>query len=350
MLESFHEYKKQILEYLKDFLSEKKNHFQKVNFLGNRLIDQILDFSSKGKMIRGGLVFQASKMFGKEIDLNVVRTSAALELLQSSLLIHDDIMDRDFYRRGEKTLFYQYKEMGDLKSFKESYHFGEAMGICVGDIGFFLTFEILSELTTPSSIKDKLLGFYAKESSYVGLAQMQDIYFSFSDDEIQENDILSLYLYKTARYTFSLPLASGAILAEESDFVITQLEKLGEVLGLIFQMKDDELGLFGDEKITGKPIGSDIQEGKKTLFYLYLFQNPENREQLRKIFGNPEIGSQEITLVREMIKKYGIQEKIKAKIEELEKQAVGYIQELPISVQKKSFLDELLKYNLKRTK
>ena len=70
--------------------------------------------------------------------------------------------------------------------------------------------------------------------------------------------------YKTGRYSFSLPLLAGAMLADAPAELRGKLETFGESIGLLFQIRDDELGLFGDERELGKPVGSDVREGKKT--------------------------------------------------------------------------------------
>ncbi|OIP83524.1 hypothetical protein AUK04_03355 [Candidatus Roizmanbacteria bacterium CG2_30_33_16] len=130
------------------------------------------------------------------------------------------------------------------------------------------------------------------------------------------------------------------------------LNSLGENLGLIFQIKDDEMGIFGDEKATGKPTGSDIRENKKTLLRLLLFESSNTLEKkvLIKIFGNNNISVKEINQVRNLIQKKGINEQISRKLLQFSDKANQIIKILPYSKQNKNLLFDLLQYNMIRKK
>ena len=104
---------------------------------------------------------------------------------------------------------------------------------------------------------------------------MQDVAASQTVKRLSEDDILSVYRYKTARYTFSLPLVAGAKLARASDTDLAVLDSLGEDIGIMFQIRDDELNLLGDPQITGKSKGSDVREHKQTLLSLYLAKSTQ---------------------------------------------------------------------------
>ena len=123
------------------------------------------------------------------------------------------------------------------------------------------------------------------------------------------------------------------------------MEELGKYLGIIFQIKDDEIGLFGEEKEIGKSVGGDIKEGKKTLYYLYLFDKAlgADLKRLRKIFGNRNITRGDILFVREMIKKLGVDKEINKKL-------LYYEEKVRRLIGKEQSLLELLEMSLKRKK
>jgi len=350
MKETLNRYKIMISESIKKFLNEKEDEFSKINEWGLDFKKRFSPFSLSGKMLRGSLVILSYTMFKNSITGEIVKTGSAAEIFHSSLLIHDDIMDRDKLRRGKKTIFYQYKELGENNRIGDSYHFGESMGICAGDIGFFFSFEIISGLKIDKRTKEKLLKIWSKEFEHVCLAQMQDIWFGSSDKEVSEDDILDLYKNKTARYTFSLPLMAGAILAHQDDRTIRSLEKLGECLGIIFQIKDDELGLFGNEEKIGKSIGSDIKEGKKTLLYIYMLKNAleDDKKKLNDIFGNKDLSNSMVDKVRSIVERYNIKQLINKKIMMLGKKAEEVMQTLDIKDSHKKLLSDLLNYNINR--
>ncbi|MBN1897898.1 MAG: polyprenyl synthetase family protein [Spirochaetes bacterium] len=351
-MKTFFSKKRQLIgKYLIQFFKKKVKKL-KINRWGQDVIQRFEHFARQGKMIRGLLVILSYSMYKNRLDHNAVAVASAMELLHSSFLIHDDIMDKDLLRRGLKTIFHQYSELGKSEHFNQAYHFGESMGICAGDIGFFFSWEILSNLKLKSNIKDTILNYWAQENQYVGLAQMQDVYLGLSHKKIEEKDILDLYRYKTARYTFSLPLALGALMAGQKKNTVTRLEKIGENLGIIFQIQDDYLGLCGDVKITGKPVGSDIKEKKKTLYYLTLMEkvNKTEKEKLENIFGNPDITIPMIGFVQKLIEKYKIDSFIFHKMKVLSQKTAILITSLNIARKYKKILIELLEYSLARKK
>jgi geranylgeranyl diphosphate synthase type I len=323
-----------------------------INRWGRDVTGRLKQFSKNGKMIRGSVVLFTQEMFGKKADIDSMHVAVAIELFHAGLLIHDDIIDSDELRRGEMSVHYQYTKEAIPEKMADPKHYGLSMGICVGDISFFIGFELLSGLRLNNVSKDRIMRLFFSEFTAVGLGQMQDIYFGQSEAEPQEEDIYKLYLFKTARYTFSLPFMLGGLLAGIPDKELKQLEKLGEYLGLIFQLKDDELGLFGKKSDFGKPIGSDIEENKKTIYHLYLFQNAAGPElvRLKSIFGSSNISDESINFVYGLINKYKIREIIYAKINECKIHGEEIIKNMQIKDIYKSKLQEIMEYNLSRTK
>jgi geranylgeranyl diphosphate synthase type I len=358
MLSYFKDKKEKISTYLKDFLAEKGAGFSKINSLGKDVCDRLYDFSIQGKMIRGGLVslgFSLSRngQFPKAGVQQLIEGGAAVELFQSALLVHDDIMDRDQLRRGLRSVFYQYARMADQAGIPEAYHLGESLGICAGDIAYFLAFEVLSRLQVSPLIFRSIHKLVSQELSYVGIAQMQDIYWGASNTSVTDEEVMRLYLYKTGRYTFSLPLMIGGLLAEQSEQTMTLLEKIGEYLGIIFQIKDDEIGLFGDQTEMGKPVGSDIREGKKTLYYGYLQKkaSPEHLARLAYLIGNAEISDQDVQYVRDLVIQLGVHEEIQNLASDLAEKARSLITWLPgFKLEEREVMLHLLDYSLVRTR
>ncbi len=190
---------------------------------------------------------------------------------------------------------------------------------------------------------------------------MQDVYFSMTPEKVTEASIMDLYRFKTARYSFSLPLATGALAAGGDPKSIRLLREIGEYMGIIFQIKDDELDLFGKEAVTGKPVGTDIKEGKKTLYYHHLSDllkegsdqkltlSESDKEILNRMICSSEIDSSALIDLRELALRYGIQEKIQKKMEELSNEARQHIDSLDVEKRYRNILTEILQYLLKRT-
>lgn len=344
----FNDYRNLIINRLSEILDERSKEFNKRVEFETDVFEVLENFSSKGKMLRGSLLLFSVNSYGKKIDVSVLDLAVSLELMHSALLIHDDIMDNDELRRGEKTIFARYEELAKQSNFNDAKHVGISMGIVVGDIALF----IAQELSTSAEIRIReVLSFYAKELRTVGLGQLLDYSYGIRNEEYSVEQIERMYLDKSARYTFTLPLYMGALYAGADKLQLDLIEKLSEKLGLIFQLIDDDLGMFGDDKELGKPIGSDIKENKKTFLRSLLISKADksNKDYLVKCFGNRKLSKKDIGKIREMITELGIREEISKKIERLNNDSRKIIQSLNVESKYKRIYSELLDYNVKRT-
>jgi len=185
----------------------------------------------------------------------------------------------------------------------------------------------------------------------VGLGQMHDMHLGLTSEATSEAEILSVYKIKSARYTMALPLILVMTLAETSEPLRTQIAEVAETIGIIFQLKDDELGLFGTETQIGKSVVSDVREGKKTLYYLWglALATPEQRQQLQSFFGNPDITAQDLETVKDIIISNGARQKVAAKITNLAAIVDSQIAKLP-APEWQAFFKQLLAMNLDRAK
>jgi geranylgeranyl diphosphate synthase type I len=293
-------------------------------------------------MIRGGLVFLGQEAAGAEPGREALIVGAAMELFQSAFLIHDDIIDQDRLRRGMSSVFWQYREEAEARGLRNAHHYGESMGLCAGDCAFFLAFRLLMSEGVPS----RLAAYCGREIYAVSLAQMQDVDFGSSSGMPPDDDIMTLYTWKTGRYSFSLPLAAGAMLGDADPELISSLERLGELLGLVFQMRDDELGLFGSESKLGKPVGSDVREGKKTLMaaLAYARLDESSRERFSAILGNPAADDRCIAELRELVERCGVREELSSRVAGLRAGSARIIEGLRAPDHVKRVLYDLLDF------
>ncbi len=363
--------------------------------LGGEALDALAEYACRGKLIRGCLVNLGYELCGKDADDASIRDSlrdlgAAMELLQSALLIHDDIMDRDLLRRGKPAMHAHYSRLLEDAGVPDSAHQGEALAICLGDIALFAAWHAIDSLPLDSEIVRALSRTAGLELGRVGLAQMLDVAHGAIPDALvgtgaipsffplpgaspadgdslgaQGQRIENIYRFKTGRYTFSLPLALGAIAAGADPASIRSLEEAGEELGLVFQIKDDELGIWANEEELGKSVGIDIRENKKTLHRLELFRtlagngsNGANSEAKNKIqsilatFGKIDASDAEIDRVRTTMEDLGIRETLRTRMGEYAAHAAARL--APIlenaTPRARSELDALVTWNLERQK
>lgn len=265
-------YKKDIDTYLRTYIYSTKKKYGRLIW-SKDVCEKIAKFVVSGKTVRGSLVVYTYTLFQKNILPSVWNVAGAMELLHAGLLIHDDIMDRDTIRRGMPTMHSQYEQFGAQQKGIDVAHFGLSQAINIADFCYFLGYKLAS--VGGSAVTDLI----STELSQVVLAQMQDVSGGHVPKAYTQEDVLELYRYKTARYTFSLPMRLGALLAKTDIRIQESFEQLGECLGLLFQIRDDEFDVDGDSVITGKSLGIDAINKKQTLAHMY---TPENLEKFRR--------------------------------------------------------------------
>ena len=222
----FHASRRKFLNtYLKDFISKEERLSD--DELSHVALERLAAFATKGKMLRGVFVMLGYEMFASSNSLetitdtytneNVLHVAAAMELSQSALLIHDDIMDNDLTRRGHKTIYAQYMDDAEKHHISEPDQYGKSMGMIVGDVSLFLIYELIGNLEIEPSIRSKIMNRYSKEMLRVSLGQFLDYHYGRTHVERSQAEIMRMYHLKTGCYTFTLPFLLGAYLAGKTD-------------------------------------------------------------------------------------------------------------------------------------
>ena len=309
------------------------------------------DFCVRGKSVRGCLLVLTYQMFERRIEKDVLDAAAALEILHSSLLIHDDLMDRDRLRRGKPSIHVLFESLARKNNIHDIQHFGRSMAECVGDLGFFTAFSCLSKISASPLRRNRLLMLFSGELQSVVIAQMQDVAWGLGNEAPSQKDIELMNRFKTARYTFSLPLVAGAILASQNQVVLTKLEKLGEACGLAYQLRDDYLGLFGTESATGKPQGSDMKEGKRNIAYFLLSKavRGSDTQRLSALWGGTYDQSDRTQRLVALAKSYGLKERMETIIARYQRRAYHLIDTLPLGGKDKIELSAVVRFLSERT-
>ncbi|HKJ86702.1 MAG TPA: polyprenyl synthetase family protein, partial [Spirochaetia bacterium] len=247
---------------------------------------------------------------------------------QSFLLIHDDIMDEDPIRRGVPAVFEQYRRHACDNGFRHPSRFGESMAICGGDVAVLMAVTAVGGIEAPDAIRLKLMTLLGAEIAKVGVAQMADVANGHSTRAATEEEIRSVYRFKTGRYTFSLPLMLGAILAGAEESAVAALSTWGELQGVVFQIRDDHLGIMGDTGAIGKPAGSDISANKQTLHRLYLLDRLPGTAwaDVSGFFGHDHLSLAQIQRVRDALEGTGTSALLEEKVDELRAEAEAIVE------------------------
>jgi geranylgeranyl diphosphate synthase type I len=333
--------KKRLNSYLEKKLLKYQEDFSGFNHWGNDSFSRIPEFISRGKMIRGGLVYLGYEAFRGEDLSEADPLAAAVELLHAGFLIHDDIMDRDELRRGKPAIHVSLRDRFDC-SFKDIAKTAENVAICLGNICYFTAFDLIDD--------SNITKLFNREAIVTGLGQMEDLYQSSSDNNPGYETILNIYRLKTARYTFSLPLKTGAIAGGADPESLEMLNDLGIEVGTLFQMRDDELNFFGDEEVTGKPAGSDIREGKKTLIYSLLMDKADKNDSafIKQCIGKKDLEKNDVLKLRTICDKCGASQIHEQMALKFHNNAVAIIEKLKINEHAKKVINDILNYSYKR--
>ena len=289
----------------------------------------------------------AYKSLGGKNENAIIDIAVSAELMNSFLLIHDDIIDDDDLRRGGPTMHRIYAEK--YKDHDNPKKFGESMAIIAGDLLAALGNEIISKSDFDEGKRVKLLQKFNNIIKMTGYGEIIDILLDLKTN-VREEDILKMHKLKTAVYTIEGPLHMGAIAAGASDEQLKTLTNYAIPLGQAFQIRDDILGMFGSEEKLGKPADSDIKEGKKTLLILKALENAdkEQKEFIGNALGNKDITKTELTRVREIIKKTVSLDYSEILAEKLVKKAKNVIKNSDCEKQGKDFFLEIADYIIKR--
>jgi geranylgeranyl diphosphate synthase type I len=261
-----------------------------------------------GKRLRPACMFYGYLAGGGTDEEAILETAVSIELLHTFLLVHDDIIDRDDVRHGTSTLHRRYAELG-RRYFPERdvEHFGNSIALIVGDLLSAMSNDIIFHAPFPQARIFEALSHLQSVVSYTVIGQAQDIYMEYKR-EATETEILTMYKNKTARYTMERPIQMGLLLAGDPASLVDRLSGYALPLGIAFQIQDDILGIFGSEAKIGKPVGSDIQEGKLTLLVAYALDSGSvaQREELERILSlGAAVTSQDVERFRTLLRETG---------------------------------------------
>lgn len=241
---------------------------------GEDAVKRIIELAKRGKMVRGSLLIDSVKAMDGDSG-EALKYAVAVELVHTGLLVHDDIIDGDPKRRGSDAIHIQYME-----KFEEiSEDAAEDLAICAGDICFFLAMDVAS--CSDSGVR--VINLFSEIFSRVGSGQIRDIESSERGTAMDVEEVLDFYRNKTACYTFSLPLRAASLVARDQDSPL--LDEIGTDLGVLYQVKDDQLD-FRPEEQSGKTMLSDLREGKNTIFTAKMLDKEACGEEVRDLINN----------------------------------------------------------------
>lgn len=276
----------------------------------------------------------------------LIRAAASLDLLHSSALVHDDVMDASDLRRGRPAAHRQFEQLhADLGFLGDPVAFGRSGAILLGDLLLIWSMQMLHESGLGMEVLDRGLPVMEVMRTEVTAGQFLDVVSQARDrssyrpagassDETAGDDQKRLQRaldeasrvveYKSARYTVRRPLQFGAALGAADDHLQEQLGAFGSPIGRAFQYRDDLLGVFGDSRVTGKPTGDDLREGKRTVLVAQALAGSDSagRKLLETQVGNPDLDADGIAELQDVITASGAREAVEQMIDHDHQQAL----------------------------
>ena len=302
-------------DYIKDYIPKINNA---IEFIYNKKLDEVKNpflkayytelkdyFLTGGKRIRPLLCIATFNAFNAKNDEKIVLPSIGVEFLHNASLIHDDIIDKDNFRRGNPAFHYRFQNYHKNYNLKkmDSIDFGNSIGIIGGDSAFFMGLEAF------------LLSEFDRELNLSAIKYYENAFIEIANGVLIETDMVNRKNLSIEDYIEMISLKTGALLEKSiliganysnvNDEYKSILSTYGINLGIIFQIIDDILGTFGDPKVTGKPTDGDIREGKKTCLLIHAYNKLEDQdaENLNHLIENPNITDEEVQKVKDLFLK-----------------------------------------------
>ena len=302
-----------------------------------------------GKRLRPAFAYWGYRGAGGLDSAELVATVAALEFVQASALIHDDVMDDSDTRRGVPAMHRRFAAMhaghgwhGDPEPF------GQAVAILLGDLALVWSDELLHSAGLDPATLARARPVFDEMRTEVTAGQYLDVVGQAAGD-ISVGWAGTVARYKSAKYTVERPLLFGAALAGADADLRAAYSGYGLPLGEAFQLRDDLLGVYGDPARTGKPAGDDLREGKRTFLVATALAgaDPAQRTALRTGLGNPHA---DVDALRDIIAATGALAATERRIEELAAQALAALDKADLPAEPHTALTELAGAAIRRSR
>lgn len=343
-------------KYFDDFISTAVE-----NVFVRESLKSLIQQNEGGKRVRGALIKLGEQIAAHGQNHNYLPIAVGYELFQTSVLIHDDIIDRSETRRGKMTIHVDSAEkikenQGKGISDEAAAHYGISRALCIGDYGFFISYQFLAKCAVDSAVLTKVYQLYSQILSRTCEGEIMDTILPFDrisildDYDAYKKMVSQIYELKTAWYTLAGPLMLGAVCGGGSDALIDLLKRIAIPLGIAFQIKDDLLGIYSSDEVLGKSVLSDICEGKQTLLYGFAYQNAneEQRTLLDEHYGKREANVHDLEVIRKVFEETGARQYAEDEIRRLSACSRELIQNDLIDKEYQSILYGLVSYQTGR--
>ncbi len=292
-------------EALRRLLADGRVRAARVDPGHERLWDALASAVEGGKRFRPALVTAVHRALDGTCPAPAVEVGAAVELLHTAFVIHDDVIDGDDRRRGRLNVSgtFHAAALAAGATPDDAVGMGRAAGILAGDLALTAALRAVATCGAPTEVVHRLLDLFDSALQTTASGELADVRLSLGVETASLGESLAMAEQKTSAYSFTLPFQAGALLAGADEPTVARLGEVGRLLGIAFQLVDDLLGVFGDPELTGKSATGDLRTRKQTPLLAHARTTPE-WERIRAYVGR-ELGDDELADVRGLLTRSG---------------------------------------------
>ncbi|MEI2775317.1 MAG: polyprenyl synthetase family protein [Tetrasphaera sp.] len=302
-----------------------------------------------GKRLRPIFLYAGYRAANAPDSDAVIALAAAMEFIQAGALIHDDVIDASDTRRGHPTAHRALEATHARHAWDgDGARFGVAGAILAGNLCLGWADQAFDECGLPAAALARARGVFDRMRTQLMAGQYLDVVtsvrpWSEMDTAARIAAGERMMTFKSAKYSIEHPLLVGALAGDLDQAARTALSGYGVALGLAFQLRDDVLGVFGDPRVTGKPAGDDLREGKRTVLLAHTLDGLTTDEvaYAEHWLGRPDLGPEQIERLRALIVAAGALDTVEARITELVASARAALAGARITPAAAAALDEL---------
>ena len=320
-------------EALRTLLDDGRRRAAEVGEEHARLWEALAAATEGGKRFRPALVTASHDALGGTRRDATAGVGAAVELLHTAFVIHDDVIDGDDVRRGRLNVSgsFHAHALAAGATPEDAAALGRTAGILAGDLALAAAIRMVATCGAPPDVVHRLLDLFDAALHTTAAGELADVRLSLGVGTASVPESLLMEEQKTGAYSFALPLQAGAVLAGADDEMVTRLGEAGRMLGAAFQLHDELLGVFGDPRRTGKSATSDLRTRKQTPLLAHARTTPE-WQRIRGYVGR-ELTDTELAEVRQLLTVSGSREFVEELIRAGLDAAEGLVQQLGIPPQ-----------------
>lgn len=266
-----------------------------------RLWEALASATEGGKRFRPALLQSTHDALGGDLTPAAVEVGAALELMHTAFVIHDDVIDGDHVRRGRPNVSGTFRALAlaDGADEADADSYGRTAAILAGDLALATSVRAVATCGAPHDVVHRLLDLFDEALHTTAAGELADVRLTLDPTTASLDESVVMEANKTGAYSFALPLQAGAVLAGAEASTVRRLGEAGRLLGIAFQLVDDLIGVFAESAVSGKSATCDLRTRKQTPLLVHARTTGE-WERIRFLLGR-DLDDDELAEARSLL-------------------------------------------------